>query len=72
MMTGFESAQRETIDALANLVRASDFMEKQAIQKALTELHDDIFSVSFESVYQKSRALLIELNEELEIAEEVL
>ena len=72
MMTGFESAQRETIDALANLVRASDFMEKQAIQKALTELHDDIFSVSFGSVYQKSRALLIELNEELEIAEEVL
>jgi len=74
-MTQLERAQRaqhEAINALALLAETDDDDEAMAVQEAMTVLHERIFSVSFESVYQKSRTFLQQLNESLGVTDEAL
>ena len=68
----FHEAQIEVIEGLHRLAGAGGHREKEAIQRALSILHLEIFAMSFEDVYIVSHNLLMALNEELGFTEEVL
>lgn len=64
-MSKFEKAQHKAINGLTELAQEGGRLEREAVKKALEEVHE-VFCMSYSEVYHKSLALGEELGIDLE------
>jgi len=48
----------DTIKALENLYKEGGYLEKSKVCEAVNALHNQVFAVSYEDVYKRSKSLL--------------